>query len=341
MSSFLLSSSGNSPSRASPGPYACATVSRSLHKVYTADFSYMEINDVANIQAMVPRPLAVVYEHRKQPQGEHSQALSPSPATLGDALAPATGADGSLGSASQQVAKKNPALFYFGSQSNSGKTDVSPDGVAVIKAKDEKYAFKDTTDENMMKDKDVLEFTLVNGELVRRELSPAEKLDRILRGRRLYRCTLLRLNNNIMSNLHELEKILPLLIYKPFATISVIDLSFNHLAQVPEEVTYLPLHTLLLHSNRITSLNELAKLRPLAKSLRTLTLNDNPLQNVPVFKTDGRQSYRLSALTQLPFLTSLDSIHVTRLEQERLSTFVQVFLPPKARKLLPPLSRVK
>jgi Leucine-rich repeat (LRR) protein len=286
----------------------------------------MAIDVISKLLTTVPRHGTLC-----EPGQRRGPAQSPPPTQLADVI---------IEPQPQPVAvKKNPALFYFGDRSNQGKTDISPDGIAVIKAKDEKYAFKDTTDTNMVTDVDVLEYTLIDGNLVKRELSSSDIAHRLANAGRLFRCTQLRLNNNELSHLEDFRKVVSRRFFRPFATLTVLDLSFNQLAAVPEELAALPLHTLLLHSNKIAAMAELRKLQPLSGSLRSLTLHDNPLQCIPGFKAEGRTSYRLSALTQLPFLTSLDTTHVTRQEQERVKTFVQVFLPPKQRKLLAPLPR--
>ena len=90
-----------------------------------------------------------------------------------------------------------------------------------------------------------------------------------------------------------------------------IDLSFNELAGVPEELLQITaLKVLNLHVNKIAGRGEVAKLRAL-KQLRKLSLHGNPIEEKP-----GKPAYREFVVSTLPTLKELDFCAITKKDRE-------------------------
>jgi hypothetical protein len=219
-------------------------------------------------------------------------------------------------------------LHQFGDKKGQqGKTQITDDGVVVIKAKDENYAFKEMDQGVYVSDKDMKNWVLdAHGNLVRRKLTAKEEQELLESKRTLFRCNILRLNNNALTDLSTLDRSVYLTLYKPTENLTVVDVSCNRIAVIPEHfcIRY-PVHTLLLHGNAVGSVEQLQRLRCLGPTLRVLTLYDNPLQHML------KRKYRMTVLCALPFLTTLDGVFVTEADRSKLHTFVELFVPRKQR----------
>ena len=90
-----------------------------------------------------------------------------------------------------------------------------------------------------------------------------------------------------------------------------IDLSFNELSGIPEELLQITaLKVLNLHVNNIAGRGEVTKLRTL-KHLRKLSLHGNPIEEKP-----GKPAYREFVVSTLPSLKELDFCAITKKDRE-------------------------
>lgn len=294
-------------------PYNASQLMHCVPKTLAVDFSYFGFTGAQEIVHHAPRS-GVVFV-RKQKEKEQSKAEGSAATPLGEVIR-------------QKAEAANSMLFQFGDKKGSnGKTQVTDDGVVVIKAKDENYAFKETDQAVYNADKDMSNWVVdANGNLVRRKLTSHEEQLLLESKRTLYRCTSLKLNNNRISSLEKFERAMYLSLFKPQLTLHVLDLSCNQLVELPVEfLSAYPIHTVLLHGNFIASIEEVKRLLALTRTLRSLTLFDNPIQ-----RAHGRR-YRMLVLSALPCLTALDDVHVTTAERQKLETFVAVFAGKKDR----------
>lgn len=121
-----------------------------------------------------------------------------------------------------------------------------------------------------------------------------------------YNSNVIRLSNNNLVDTHGLYQLALDLVECP-ENIAWLDLSFNDLEEVTDDILEFPnLKMIYLHGNKISSLDDLTKLKGLP-NLYSLTLHGNPLENNP--------GYRSSVLTMLPYLRSLDFAKVTDRER--------------------------
>ena len=91
--------------------------------------------------------------------------------------------------------------------------------------------------------------------------------------------------------------------------LSWLDLSFNALSDIEDDITEFPnLKILYIHGNNISNINSVLKLRKLLK-LRTLTLHGNPVESTP--------NYRSCVVTILPKLLNLDFSPVISTERKK------------------------
>lgn len=108
-----------------------------------------------------------------------------------------------------------------------------------------------------------------------------------------------------------LSKVLP-----NYLNLKWVDLSYNHLTILYSELCDLPnLMSLYLHSNYLSDMKEIVKLRE--SPLKFLTLYGNPIDQLPL--------YRMYVLTILPQVRKLDSVLVTKLEKDNSSVFSQKY----------------
>eukprot|EP00670_Eutreptiella_braarudii_P026450 CAMPEP_0174375096 /NCGR_PEP_ID=MMETSP0811_2-20130205/113295_1 /TAXON_ID=73025 ORGANISM="Eutreptiella gymnastica-like, Strain CCMP1594" /NCGR_SAMPLE_ID=MMETSP0811_2 /ASSEMBLY_ACC=CAM_ASM_000667 /LENGTH=556 /DNA_ID=CAMNT_0015524989 /DNA_START=92 /DNA_END=1762 /DNA_ORIENTATION=+ len=85
--------------------------------------------------------------------------------------------------------------------------------------------------------------------------------------------------------------------------LAYLDLSSNHLVNVPDEILSLPLEALYLHSNAIVNFPECKKISALAKTMKTLSLYGNPVA--------AHKDYHCMLVYWLPNLRTLDFSTVT------------------------------
>jgi len=122
-----------------------------------------------------------------------------------------------------------------------------------------------------------------------------------------YNSNVIRLSNNSLVDTRGLYQLALDLVECP-EDIAWLDLSFNHIQEVTDDILEFPnLKMIYLHGNKITSLTDLTRLT-LLPNLYSLTLHGNPLENSP--------NYRSSVLKMLPYLKSLDFAKVTDGERE-------------------------
>lgn len=299
-------------------PYNAASLRRRLPRSDTVDYSYMDMTSLGEVLGATPRTGTIFVRRGSPSSSPADQSLQRGGPNLGDAIK----------QQQQQKAAQDSMLFQFGDKKGQqGKTTVTDDGVVVIKAKDENYAFKETDQAVYVSDKDMKNWVMdSNGNLVRRKLTAKEEQELLESKRTLYRCSILRINNNELSDLAGIDKSLYLTLYKPTENLTVVDVSCNRIASIPDRFCEkYPVHTLLLHGNNIQSIDQLQGLRALAPTLRSLTLYDNPVQHML------HRKYRMMVLCTLPFITTLDGVFITDADRAKLPTFVDMFIPKKHR----------
>ncbi|XP_019741465.1 leucine-rich repeat-containing protein 51 [Hippocampus comes] len=116
----------------------------------------------------------------------------------------------------------------------------------------------------------------------------------------------LRLNNNHIRNLYDLNKTISHFMAEP-SLLAWLDLSFNRITNIDKVLCELPqLRVLYLHGNRIFSLSEVDKLRSLSH-LHTITLHGNVIET--------NKAYRSHVISTLRGLKTMDFSVVT--PQER------------------------
>lgn len=83
------------------------------------------------------------------------------------------------------------------------------------------------------------------------------------------------------------------------AALGWLDLSFNEIGEIGEEIASFPnLKILYLHGNNVSDINDVRKLTGL-RNLRSFTLHGNPVENIPYYR--GYVVYILPQLTALDF----------------------------------------
>lgn len=307
--------------------YSQSSISKSVPKTYVVDFSYLSVGRIADVLKTKPRSGTIYVKRESAAEQQQREAANKqsSAASFGDIL-------------KQQQMNDMKYTFGEGQGRREGKTQVTEDGVVVIQARDENYVFKQTDDTVYQNDADMKNWEVgQDGELVRKKLTAKEELEAVEAKRTLYRCSTLKLNNNGMTSLEQLSRALRLTLYRPAQHLAVLDLSCNALVSLPEEFgSEYPLHTLLLHQNKLTEVAEVKKLVSLSKTLRNLTLFDNPLQRNAIGKCPdiGTRRYRLLVQWILPFLTMLDDVRITPTDRDKLQPFMGMFLSKKERDIL-------
>ncbi|XP_019876292.1 leucine-rich repeat-containing protein 51 isoform X2 [Aethina tumida] len=114
------------------------------------------------------------------------------------------------------------------------------------------------------------------------------------------------LNNNRIKSLGGFDVLIDALLVHP-QQLMWVDLSFNYIRTIDEVLLKFPkLKILYLHGNCITDLDEIFKLREL-KELRTITLQGNPISNLP--------KYRNYVISSLPQIFNLDFTPVLKTDK--------------------------
>ena len=124
----------------------------------------------------------------------------------------------------------------------------------------------------------------------------------------------IRLNNNLLTaaGMRGFETAMARLLDDP-ARLSWLDLSFNKLDTIPEEIfAFTELTTLYLHGNQISKPREFAKLARLPK-LRNITMHGNPIEKVP--------NYRLRVMCRVPTALKLDFSRITRVDRDTANNY--------------------
>lgn len=135
----------------------------------------------------------------------------------------------------------------------------------------------------------------------------------------------IRLSNNRIQSISNLVQYLGPVVESP-VDVNWIDLSFNSISEIPEDVSTLQnLSVLYLHANGIERLDEIDKLAKLP-NLKTLTLHGNPLENI--------KGYRQYALSVLPNLRQLDFCAVTKQDRRVAASWKSVHGPAKFKRRL-------
>lgn len=304
------------------GPYNARNLAAVVPRMAVLDFSFLDVENVDDLPALEPR-------HGVECRQRNSNAAGP---------ASSMRSGGPAGKGSDDPNPSASGAWEFGN-AGTGKTEKTGDGVFVLRAGEETYAFRD--EEEMQKtkgvftnDPDANKYELdADGNLVAKKQS---LIDLAAEQTKRYHCNQLKLDNNKLSSagVAALPTVLARLTVNPLINLTVIDLSFNQLTTVPALDAF-PVHSLCLHCNAITTMKEIAKLQLLHKTLRKLTLNGNPVQ-------ERVKKFKYAVLHTLPFLQCFDDVRVTNKDRERIAVFEELFVPKQdrgtTRKFLPPLS---
>ena len=135
----------------------------------------------------------------------------------------------------------------------------------------------------------------------------------------VYSCTICKLSNNNFSESENFAPILKAVIHEATSKLTSLDLSFNRISTIPNDIAEFPLVFLYLHANNITKITELQKLVQV-KTLRTVTLHGNPVENTT-------RNYKYHILWMMPELKSLDFASFTRRDRETVKTYVDFYKP--------------
>jgi len=123
-----------------------------------------------------------------------------------------------------------------------------------------------------------------------------------------YEAEAFRLTNN--ANIQDVSNMVPVLrslIANSFLTISWIDLSNNAIVSLPQDLSSLPLTTLYLHGNRISSWSDVDTVVCQLPRLASFTLFGNPIAAQPHYKNElltklMTSPVRCAPLKQLDFV---------------------------------------
>ncbi|XP_044059450.1 leucine rich repeat containing 51 isoform X1 [Siniperca chuatsi] len=116
----------------------------------------------------------------------------------------------------------------------------------------------------------------------------------------------LRLNNNSITDLHDLQKTVCHFLAEP-SQLAWLDLSFNKISHIDQVLSELrELRVLYLHGNSIFILSEVDRLGALPH-LHTITLHGNVIET--------NKAYRNRVISALPRLKTMDFSAVTRQER--------------------------
>ncbi|XP_031844364.1 leucine-rich repeat-containing protein 51 [Nomia melanderi] len=116
------------------------------------------------------------------------------------------------------------------------------------------------------------------------------------------------LSHNLLTSMDGFENLAYKLLDDP-AHLSWLDLSFNEIKKIGDDITKFPnLKIVYLHGNDISNINDVVKLKTL-QNLRSLTLHGNPIENL--------QYYRGYIVHILPQLSALDFSAILSAEKKR------------------------
>ena len=288
------------------GAYNAGALQKTVPRTRIVDWSFMDFEDFKEIRNSDKEPREGLVVKKKEKPKETQQAPKDSDKKLDK---------------KQLQAMSNQQLFFG---SGTGKSHRTDDGFVVMRAKEETYAFKEEADDPHAGDTDMHQYVL-NADGVLVEKADAKRQEQANQVEKpVYHCTTLKLNNNAFKSVLDFIPFVQAVVYKPATFLTIVDLSCNEIEILPPSFESLPLHTLLLHQNKISSINEVRKLQSSFQTLRKLTLNGNPIQTTT-------KRYKYVILHHLPFLLSLDDVRVTLKDRERMETFEQLFVSKKER----------
>lgn len=178
------------------------------------------------------------------------------------------------------------------------------------KEEEEDPGFSETASNNS--DDTEIDFYNTNAKSKAKELLDQENMEKVERD--VYIATAIRLNNNTISDLSQLQTIMSKILVN-FNWLAWIDLSFNDISTLDISFCEFPeLRLIYLHGNSIESINQVDKLKNV-RHLHTLTLHGNPVEMT--------ENYRYHIISKLPELKSFDFSAVTK--QERNLSFRRKF----------------
>ena len=155
-----------------------------------------------------------------------------------------------------------------------------------------------------------------------------------------YETECVRLCNNDLVDCADLLKLLRGVCVNYYLTISWLDISCNHLVNVPNALATLPLTTLYLHANEISSWDEVKKITTLPR-LATVTLHGNPIaQKTPDYKLVAL-SILLGAPARTVPLKSLDFVSLSAVDVQLTGMHVRVHQKDRSIPKLDPKTAVK
>ncbi|KAL9643500.1 hypothetical protein ABK040_010114 [Willaertia magna] len=133
----------------------------------------------------------------------------------------------------------------------------------------------------------------------------------------------IKLSNNNLTNLAEFATVVNEVLETP-EELSWLDLSYNNFSTL-ETIESLPFNitSLYLHSNNISSLKEIVRLKKF-KDLKRLTLFGNPVEEI--------RNYRYCMLSLFPELKNFDFVTVTDRDRDTAATFKELFWPKAPKK---------
>ncbi|XP_068601751.1 leucine-rich repeat-containing protein 51 [Brachionichthys hirsutus] len=152
-----------------------------------------------------------------------------------------------------------------------------------------------------------LSFNQINNLVDALAATPTSSIRPIKRNSELkYPSCALRLNNNNVTDLYDLQKTITHFLAEP-SQLAWLDLSFNQISHIDEVLCELSeLRVLYLHGNNIFIQSEVNRLGVLPH-LHTITLHGNVIEN--------NKAYRDRVIAALPRLKSMDFSAVTRQER--------------------------
>ena len=263
----------------------------------------------------------------------------------------------------EEKERANNLYCFFEGKRSDGRTTVTGDGITILKAKGETYAFKmrdgDAPTTNDDDDLSLLEadkskawkIERMKQKMKERKALLSERIDWEVEGPTgevviqsltgddlalyeeqlgLFHCGILKCNNNSLTSILHISRALKGALYRPHRFLNVVDLSSNRIAELPDDMGLLVcLTSLLLHDNKLP-LEELSKLRVFSKSLVKLTLFHNPLQD------DLGAHYKAGVAAFLPTLRVLDNTPIPR-DMTPLAMHDIMALTKRRRIHLPPI----
>lgn len=135
----------------------------------------------------------------------------------------------------------------------------------------------------------------------------------------VYKTTSIMLSYNEITDIKGLDDIL-FRIVPDHKSLKWVDLSFNYLENIQEELCELPnLMSLYLHGNLVYEMREVMNL--FNSPIKNLTLYGNQIDQIP--------GYRMFVITLLPQIKRLDSVLITKLEKDNSLGFARKLNPKK------------